>query len=144
MIQYVPPDEDEEDADYRYARVDAHRQPLARQRWTRLEIGVPLGAVSAGLSLLCLIGAIVGVVGGVPIDCCIRDSPPAPEDMPETPLILKMMPWVCVGSAFLGLYAYFKSDDADDKTGLIGALLGGVAFLAWVVVRVLGKMQTVM
>ncbi len=49
------------------------------------------------------------------------------------------MPWLCVASAFLGLYAYFKSGEEDDKTGLIGTLLNGVAFLAWMVVRVMSK-----
>jgi hypothetical protein len=54
--------------------------------------------------------------------------------------MLKIMPWVCVGSAFFGLYAYFKSGETEDKTDLYGALFSGVAFLAWVVVRVFGKM----
>lgn len=143
MLQHIPPDEDE--GDYRYARVDRYRQPLARRRWKRPGLGLPLGAIAVGLSLLCLIGAVIGVCMVVSIvTCCLRGEAPGPasiDTLPDPiPPMLKIMPWVCIGSAFLGLYAYLKSDDTDDKTGLIGALVGGIAFLAWVVARVFGKM----
>ncbi|MCS6860280.1 MAG: hypothetical protein NZT92_08170 [Abditibacteriales bacterium] len=144
MIQYIPSDKGEEEADSRYAPVDAHREPLAHRRWTRREIGVSRGTMAVAFSVVCLLLAVIAPLW---IFLSYISQPSEPGAIDKSPMIIppwmtwvtRIMPWVCMVATGMGLYACTDDEEGQRIAGLVGAAVGSVAFLAWVVVRALSK-----